>query len=250
MLEINKKQLGKRIKDIRVNICGATMEEFGKLVGSGKSNVSRWERGENVPNDLTLKKIAELGNIQVDELLYGNPRDFAYNTIIQELNSYGKLWYELSSMVKNEKEINDPTELYEEVLKLINDNFDDIYRKTKKSLTILNYQYNEKATIYDKREFLIDNTINHFISTVNQEYTFEEFYKKIKGSINPVGRSFAPGDIEEIKNRLVSKGYEEEEATKKAIDKFFITEVSLLMDDTEKKLENIYKEYKDTISNH
>lgn len=247
MLEINKKLLGRRIKDIRVNICSATMEEFGKLVDSGKSNVSRWERGENVPNDLTLKKIAELGNIPVDELLYGNPRDFAYNTIIQELNSYGKLWYELSSMVKNEKEITDPTELYEAVLKLINDNFDDIYRKTKKSLTILNYQYSEKATIYDKKEFIISNTINHFISPINKEYTFSEFYNKIKGSINPIGYSETRGTIEEIKNRYMAKGYNETEATDKAIDEYFITKTSRLIEETEIKLNDIYEEYLDMV---
>lgn len=80
-MEINKNQLGKRIKDIRVNICGKTMEEFGKLVDSGKSNVSRWERGENVPNDLTLKKIAKLGNVSVEELLYGDVKNYFYNII-------------------------------------------------------------------------------------------------------------------------------------------------------------------------
>lgn len=80
-MEINKNQLGKRIKDIRVNVCGKTMEEFGKLVDSGKSNVSRWERGENVPNDLTLKKIAELGNVSVEELLYGDVKNYFYNII-------------------------------------------------------------------------------------------------------------------------------------------------------------------------
>lgn len=56
------------------------MEEFGNKVGSGKSNVSRWERGENIPNSITLKKIAELGNITVDELLYGS-----FKNVVREL---------------------------------------------------------------------------------------------------------------------------------------------------------------------
>lgn len=70
-MKLDKKAIGRRIKSIRVDDCSATMEEFANLIDSGKSNVSRWERGENLPNDLTLKKISELGNITVDELQYG-----------------------------------------------------------------------------------------------------------------------------------------------------------------------------------
>ena len=70
-MKLDKKAIGRRIKSIRVDDCNATMEEFANLIDSGKSNVSRWERGENLPNDLTLKKISELGNITVDELQYG-----------------------------------------------------------------------------------------------------------------------------------------------------------------------------------
>lgn len=79
-MKVDKNTLGKRIKDIRVNKCSNTMEEFGNKVGSGKSNVSRWERGENIPNSITLKKIAELGNITVDELLYGS-----FKNVVREL---------------------------------------------------------------------------------------------------------------------------------------------------------------------
>lgn len=71
-MKVDKKMVGRRIKDIRVHKCNATMEEFANMVGSGKSNVSRWERGENVPNDLTLKRIAEIGETTIEELLYGD----------------------------------------------------------------------------------------------------------------------------------------------------------------------------------
>lgn len=79
-MDIDKKKLGKRIKSIRVAEKG-TLEAFsnkinkqsGGVVKSGKSNVSRWERGENIPNDITLKAIADIANISVEELLYDNP---------------------------------------------------------------------------------------------------------------------------------------------------------------------------------
>ena len=72
--------LGERIKQIRLER-GETLEEFGQAIRkrsnkdlkSNKSNVSRWERDENVPNDFTLESIAKLGNTTVDELLHGKP---------------------------------------------------------------------------------------------------------------------------------------------------------------------------------
>lgn len=68
---ISREEVGIRIKKIRTDK-GLNLEEFANLIDSGKSNVSKWERGRNLPNDLTVKKIAEIGNISVDELLYGD----------------------------------------------------------------------------------------------------------------------------------------------------------------------------------
>lgn len=75
-MEINKKILGNKIKEIRVNK-RMTLEEFANTIRektdntqrTGKSNVSKWERGENIPNDITLKAIADIAGISVDELL-------------------------------------------------------------------------------------------------------------------------------------------------------------------------------------
>ena len=59
--------LGDKIKDLRISM-RLTMEEFANLIDSGKSNVSRWERGENIPNDLTLELMAELVGMKAYEL--------------------------------------------------------------------------------------------------------------------------------------------------------------------------------------
>jgi transcriptional regulator with XRE-family HTH domain len=47
--------------------------EFAKLFNPPASDslVSRWERGVNLPNNTRLERIAEIGNITVDELIYG-----------------------------------------------------------------------------------------------------------------------------------------------------------------------------------
>lgn len=87
-MELNKVQIGRRIHDIRVER-KETMEQFGEAISkltagkskSGKSNVSRWERGENLPNDITLEAIAKLGGKTIEGLLYGNSMYFLTNNL-------------------------------------------------------------------------------------------------------------------------------------------------------------------------
>ena len=68
--------VGSRIKEIRVKR-KETLEQFATniqketdfKIKTTKSNVSKWEKGLNIPNDITLKAIAELGNVTVDYIL-------------------------------------------------------------------------------------------------------------------------------------------------------------------------------------
>ena len=93
-MEINKQELGIRIRDIR-NKRLESMEKFGQAIAnatnnqskSGKSNVSRWERGENIPNNETLKAIADLGGISVNALIYGDKSGYIKKVIEDELDS-------------------------------------------------------------------------------------------------------------------------------------------------------------------
>ncbi len=71
---IDKKRVGKRIKEIRINQ-GLTLEKFGELVDAKKSDVYRWEKGYHLPNKNRLKVIAMKGGIEVTELLQGNGQD-------------------------------------------------------------------------------------------------------------------------------------------------------------------------------
>ena len=68
---IDKKAVGRRIKQIRINK-GCTLEAFGKLIGASKSIVLRWENGTSLPNQSRLEIIAKLANMTVNELLYGD----------------------------------------------------------------------------------------------------------------------------------------------------------------------------------
>lgn len=71
-MDIDKKKVGLRIKSIRINRKESTAD-FAKNFDPEASDslVSRWERGVNLPNNIRIKKIADLGDITVEELLYG-----------------------------------------------------------------------------------------------------------------------------------------------------------------------------------
>lgn len=72
--ELQKKLVGKKIHDIRVNL-GLTLEQFGKLVNAKKSDVYRWGNGYHLPNKNRLKIIAMKGGIEVSQLLQGNGQE-------------------------------------------------------------------------------------------------------------------------------------------------------------------------------
>lgn len=78
----NPKEVGNRIKNIRKNL-GLSMDEFAsKIDDKAKSGtVSNWETGKNLPNNERLKRIAELGNISVETLLFGSITDFIFFNI-------------------------------------------------------------------------------------------------------------------------------------------------------------------------
>lgn len=77
---INKKVVGLRIKQIRLNK-GYTLEAFGKLFNTSKSNVLRWEQGLALPNKGRLADICKISDITVNELLYGTTDEFIENNI-------------------------------------------------------------------------------------------------------------------------------------------------------------------------
>ncbi|HEM5046554.1 TPA: helix-turn-helix transcriptional regulator [Streptococcus suis] len=70
----NNVQVGERIKQIRLSL-GESMEKFGERFETSKGTVNNWEKGRNLPNKENLKKIADLQNKSVGELLYGDYTD-------------------------------------------------------------------------------------------------------------------------------------------------------------------------------
>lgn len=73
MGEINKKEVGQRIRGIRASL-GETAEKFGERFDpvANRGLVSAWENGRYLPNNERLVTIADIADISVDELLYGS----------------------------------------------------------------------------------------------------------------------------------------------------------------------------------
>ena len=82
---IDKKRVGKRIKEIRINQ-GLTLEKFGALVNAKRSDVYRWEQGYHLLNKNRLKIIAMKGGVEVTELLQSNGQE-AIKDIIEIFKS-------------------------------------------------------------------------------------------------------------------------------------------------------------------
>jgi len=91
-MKIDKKSVGRRIKEIRLSK-GDTLAEFGGHFEKEASDsiVSRWERGVSLPNKERLKAISEIGNISVDELLYGNYKDYVTSVLYKAIRNNEKL---------------------------------------------------------------------------------------------------------------------------------------------------------------
>lgn len=85
-MEVDKNAVGIRIKSIRREK-GMTLEEFGTLFNASKGNVKGWEDGRNLPNAERLNVIAKIGDMTVDELLYGKYEELITNAIYKVTNS-------------------------------------------------------------------------------------------------------------------------------------------------------------------
>ena len=103
---INKKQVGRRIMAIR-NRNFLTLIGFAEKVGAGKSSVSDWEKGFRLPPEAALIKIAIMGNISVDKLLYGNGNNEVEELYKSLIKLPKKELIDLMIRVKEEKNVSE-----------------------------------------------------------------------------------------------------------------------------------------------
>lgn len=100
-----QKTIGDRIRHIRESK-DLTMEQFGELFTpkASKGVVSNWENNYNKPNKKRLEKIAEIGGISVDELLFGSLEDIIYS-IVSDIKAPVTFYRSLKDASNNEREL-------------------------------------------------------------------------------------------------------------------------------------------------
>lgn len=157
---IDKNKLGNRIFKIRSNM-NLTLDEFGKIINASKSSISEWEKGKNIPNRSRLEIIAKKGNITVNELLYGSPKEFLYNNIdilfsnldnntgffknILNILDRGAIILELSETL----DINNLTNVEKQLKKVIDDYFLDIKSNNENMIRYIKNNYELAVDIYN-----------------------------------------------------------------------------------------------------
>lgn len=79
--------VGERIKELRKNLLGISMETFGKKIGVAKNTISQWETGTNGISESMIRSICREYNVDYFWLSegIGEPfRDFP-KTLIDEI---------------------------------------------------------------------------------------------------------------------------------------------------------------------
>lgn len=97
---LDKKEVGQRILQIRKKY-GYSMQKFGEIIDNApKGSVNSWEKGVNLPNEKRLKQIATLGNMTLNELLYGSFNDYVDKLVGEKLGiqfpeEFSDMFYQL-----------------------------------------------------------------------------------------------------------------------------------------------------------
>lgn len=111
-MEVNKQEAGERIKKVR-QMLNLSMDKFGKLLGGlPRSTVNNWERGINLPKLETLNRIAEVGHVTNEYILYGNQEDeYIANLLRKKANEANPMMIKVLTDFVDEAQLEDDQEL-------------------------------------------------------------------------------------------------------------------------------------------
>ncbi|WP_288979367.1 helix-turn-helix domain-containing protein [uncultured Parvimonas sp.] len=150
-INIDKKAVGQRIKNIRLEK-GLNLEEFARLFNTDNSNSVRWEKGKTTPTINKIKTISKIGNISINELLYGSITEIIENNIdlickelgINLLDFLG-LYNDVGELISEDINITSDTVFYD-IIRYFKKSIEDLKKEyldnIKRTLNIENLQYN------------------------------------------------------------------------------------------------------------
>ena len=171
-LAIDKKAVGLRIKQIRLNK-GYTLEAFGKLFEARKGNVQQWENGISLPNKERIANICKVADVTVDELLYGK-EDLNFDELFKKITTRPKeeiidliTRLTIATKVNQYKKI---TEIYtwngEKYAEIIEDIKDE---EENKSISVFS-KLSKLKKLNDNQQLVLDTLKEEY----GQEYIFDD----------------------------------------------------------------------------
>lgn len=167
-LHINKKNVGSRIFNIRKKM-NLTLEDWGKLFNASKGNALLWEQGSSLPNRSRLEKIAKIGNITINELLYGSIEEFIVENAENIIkNKYGEILFNLLTLnniymycAYRDVSINDINSLENSIIEGFENYLEEVYNENQKRIFFLKKNYTEASQRFEMlvRNGLLDDII-------------------------------------------------------------------------------------------
>ena len=94
--------IGKKIRELR-RTKDVSQEELGKIIGAHLTNVSRYERDQQIPSALVIKRIAEAFNISADYLLFDDT-DISESEKVR-LNKFADYFEKLEDLPEEDKKV-------------------------------------------------------------------------------------------------------------------------------------------------
>lgn len=194
--------ISQRIRQIRKNL-GLSMDEFARRIDpkAKSGTVSNWETGKNLPNNERLKKIAELGETTIDELL-APPIDALIPQYLDEI-----MKFEIAQGDLKFKELYDP-QLKQQLIEVLND-YD---------YTGLTVEYGVRYAVKELTESFLDELIEfEAYQPINNENLIRYTNDKLKSVSKKIALYSSKDTDNKIKQSIQSQISEAIENTRQSI---------------------------------
>lgn len=194
--------ISQRIRQIRKNL-GLSMDEFARRIDpkAKSGTVSNWETGKNLPNNERLKKIAELGETTIDELL-APPIDALIPQYLDEI-----MKFEIDQGDLKFKELYDP-QLKQQLIEVLND-YD---------YTGLTVEYGVRYAVKELTESFLDELIEfEAYQPINNENLIRYTNDKLKSVSKKIALYSSKDTDNKIKQSIQSQISEAIENTRQSI---------------------------------
>lgn len=255
-MKINKKDVGNRIKELRnqKNISMSTLAKEIKV--ASKSTVNSWERGQSVPKQSTLTKLASFFNVDINFLKYGTLKKYVISLLKEDLNSQDSILYAtvedfLNFFTKEDvasknfplSELINAENVEEDFFKIIHDNTVNTFIEIFSTNLYSDFEKYSGNQLHYENDSVLLGQLFDFISMKSVKYseTFlgkcNSIQKSIKSNI-PASEGFSDMSIENIE-KIIRKVPN----THTAIDLKYSSKLHDLEMDFLKKLDDLENEY-------